>query len=163
MFQRLVMPFHFPLLPFALFTMSFFFVLGHPGTAVAFTSYNSTIPNGGVFTCPTCHPGGETSSLNDFATDYVSAGRVWIPILASTDSDLDGFTNGVELLNPNAAWSQGMPNPGDPADVTNPGDASSFPPPTSVPVMGALGIGILGMTLGVAGYRRLLASVVAAI
>jgi hypothetical protein len=33
------------------------------------------------------------------------------------------LTNGEELLDPTGDWREGDPDPGDPADVTNPGDS----------------------------------------
>ncbi|MBN1550020.1 hypothetical protein JW979_01070 [bacterium] len=86
------------------------------------------IPNGNVFSCNTCHSNG-----NAFISDYASAGH-WTVSLAEMDSDGDGFTNGQELLDPNGEWQAGNADPGNPADVTNPGDSSSHPsPPTPTP------------------------------
>ncbi|MCO5252353.1 MAG: T9SS type A sorting domain-containing protein [Candidatus Kapabacteria bacterium] len=92
----------------------------------------SQIPNGNKFDCNTCHTMGGGSSLNPFGIDVFNAfltnGNVdWVSELASLDSDNDGFTNGQELLDPNAEWKIGDPNPGNPADVGNPGSSSSTP------------------------------------
>lgn len=84
------------------------------------------IPNGGVFSCDTCH-----SPSNDFFGPYDSAGGQWTAALAALDSDGDGYSNGVELQDPSGAWSQGQADPGNPDLVTNPGDASSHPSPAT--------------------------------
>lgn len=99
------------------------------------------VPNGSKFSCNTCHTNGGGSSRNPFGieigTNFLTApgsnGNVnWGPDLAALDSDGDGFSNGVELQDPNGEWTTGMPNPGDPTKVTNPGDPNSFPQVTSV-------------------------------
>ena len=45
--------------------------------------------------------------------------------MAAIDSDEDGGTNGTELLDPDGNWQRGDSDPGNPDDVTNPGDAQS--------------------------------------
>lgn len=94
------------------------------------------IPNGSRFDCNTCHTSGGGTTLNPFGIDVFNTyltpknalGNVnWVAELASIDSDGDGFTNGQELLDPNGEWRQGNPNPGNPADVGNPGSANSTP------------------------------------
>jgi hypothetical protein len=96
----------------------------------------SQIPNGSRFDCNTCHTMGGGTALNPFGIDVLNSfltpknafGNVnWVAELASIDSDGDGFTNGQELLDPNGEWRPGNPNPGNPADVGNPGSASSTP------------------------------------
>ena len=47
-------------------------------------------------------------------------------------SDGDGFSNGLELQDPTGTWRTGQPAPGVLANVSNPGDPLSTPPPTSV-------------------------------
>jgi hypothetical protein len=93
------------------------------------------VPNGNRFSCSTCHTGqgGPRNSFGlliqgGFLTAPGSAGNViWDPTLAGLDADGDGFTNGVELQDPDGAWSAGNPNPGTAALVTNPGNTSSKP------------------------------------
>ena len=102
------------------------------------------IPNGSINNCANCHnnPAGR-GSRNPFGvtvqTSFLSSpgasGQVqWAPQLASIDSDGDGFTNGEELQDPSGSWSPGMPAPGNPALVTNPGNAGSKPDPTGVTI-----------------------------
>ncbi|MCK6605868.1 MAG: T9SS type A sorting domain-containing protein [Ignavibacteriaceae bacterium] len=97
------------------------------------------VPNGSKFSCATCHvsvQGGD--DRNQFGLEVQggflngNGDVVWGPALAALDSDNDGFSNGVELQDPNGAWTSGQPNPGVFADVTNPGDPNSKPNPTSV-------------------------------
>ncbi len=97
--------------------------------------YNSRIPNGAVFSCDNCHTTG-----NQFKDDFSNAGKTWTQNLAAMDSDGDGYTNGEELQDPDGNWNPGNPDPGNPADVTNPGDPASHPgastptpPPTATP------------------------------
>ncbi len=80
------------------------------------------IPNGDVFNCSTCHISGDL-----FRNDFNNQGQQWTVALAMMDSDSDGFSNGVELQDPGGTWVAGEPNPGIPALVSNPADASSFP------------------------------------
>ena len=103
------------------------------------------IPNGTVNTCQNCHmspfggdarnPFGLTVQGGFLDSDFVNV--VWGPELAAIDSDDDGFTNGEELGDPDGTWQAGDDPPGDPADVTLPGDPDSHPPerepvPTSI-------------------------------
>ena len=90
--------------------------------------------------CNTCHTVGGGSPRNPFGlavqelvTPFGSE-VFWGPSLAALDSDGDGSTNGEELGDPEGTWIEGDPNPGDPADVTHPGDPESKPPdqPTAV-------------------------------
>jgi hypothetical protein len=92
------------------------------------------IPNGSVFSCRTCHlsPSGGSRNLfgqeieDNFLTAAGSAGDVdWGSALAIIDSDNDGDSNGFELQDPDGSWMVGQGDPGNSADVTNPGDASS--------------------------------------
>jgi hypothetical protein len=101
------------------------------------------IPNGSENGCANCHnnPGGG-GPRNAFGIDVLNqfldnSGNVeWGPALANLDSDGDGFSNGEELQDPNGTWRTGQPAPGDPALVTNPGNASDFP--TSVEILSSL-------------------------
>ncbi|MFZ1730377.1 MAG: FlgD immunoglobulin-like domain containing protein [Bacteroidota bacterium] len=100
------------------------------------------IPNGTKDACANCHlnPAGggpRTSFGSEIERNFLSgsgaAGQVqWGPALAALDSDGDGFSNGVELQDPNGNWTSGQPAPGNPALVTNPGDPADFPNTTSV-------------------------------
>ena len=84
------------------------------------------IPNGTVFDCDTCHSDG-----NQFITDYAQAGRTWNIGLVMQDSDGDGFTKGEELQDPEGSWHSGLPDPGNADLVSNPGDSTSVPGPTT--------------------------------
>jgi hypothetical protein len=92
-----------------------FLSFGAVGTAEAksgyLTSFNSTYPAApaAIKSCTLCHPGGKTSSFNNYALDYSAAGHLFAPIEAK-DSDADGFSNIAEI------------NAG-----TFPGDAASKP------------------------------------
>lgn len=99
------------------------------------------VPNGDVFRCATCHvsPGGG-GTRNPFgraveAITGASTRAFWSATLAAQDSDGDGFSNGVELGDPEGDFTV---IPG--WKVTHPGNAASKPaenqPPqfTSTPV-----------------------------
>ena len=108
------------------------------------SSYVSNIPNGSVFSCTNCHPTG-SGPTNQFGKDFASHSHAWGASLAAIDSDGDTFTNGTELQNPNGTWVEGQPAPGNPALVTNPGDAASKPTTTysiSGTVSGAIQAGV---------------------
>lgn len=84
--------------------------------ATGFRPYGEELPDGGVnFGCQYCHEartGG--GPRNAFGLDFEQNNHTWDPVLEGLDSDGDGFTNGEEFLA---------------RPVTNPGDASSYPPP----------------------------------
>jgi hypothetical protein len=88
----------------------------------------SQLPNGNVYGCATCHvSAGGGGELNLFGRDVGAiTGNAnvpfWSAALASLDSDGDGFTNGEELGDPEGDFDV---IPG--AEVTRPGDATSFP------------------------------------
>jgi hypothetical protein len=91
-------------------------------SAWAYPGWESRVPNGDVYGCNTCH-------LNyTFGAGFAGAGNQWTSALAAADSDGDGYANGVELLDPDGTWSEGDPDPGDPADLTNPDDPEDNPP-----------------------------------
>ena len=70
--------------------------------AVAKPAFPSKIPYQG-FSCSTCHDGSPgLASMNDFANDFKAAGNTWTKDLCEMDSDGDGASNGVELLDPTA-------------------------------------------------------------
>ncbi len=123
------------------FTLYIFaFVLIVSSTILLSRSFRvQKIPNGNKSACANCHvdPNGG-GTRNDFGVAVealVTPGGTqdfWSEQLASLDSDGDGFSNGVELQDPNGTWRPGQPNPGDNSLVTNPGDPNSKPNPTSV-------------------------------
>lgn len=91
----------------------------------------SMLPNGNAFSCTTCHnfPGGPRNAFGLDMEKLVTRGGqeiFWSVALAALDSDGDGVTNGVELGDPAGTWKSGNVDPGDPAKITNPGDAKSF-------------------------------------
>jgi hypothetical protein len=90
------------------------------------------IPNGVKNSCLNCHTNMLGGALNSFGVEvgrnHMKAGVIqWTTKLASLDTDKDGFTNGQELLDPNAQWKPGQADPGVQANVGNPGLASSKP------------------------------------
>ncbi|HEY5911245.1 MAG TPA: immunoglobulin domain-containing protein, partial [Verrucomicrobiae bacterium] len=87
----------------------------------------SRIPNGGSFSCATCHTA--APARNAFGVAFLNAGEIWGPGLAGEDSDGDGFSNGTELGDPAGTWTPGTQNPG--GTITNPGDANSHPTVTA--------------------------------
>ena len=97
------------------------------------------IPNGNINSCLNCHVtsfGGPRNTFGNSVAPLVApggCGQFWNSTLAALDSDGDGFTNGEELQDPSGSWTSGDPNPGNPALVSNPGDASSVPPAVDTP------------------------------
>ncbi len=92
----------------------------------ALSSYVSQIPNGATFSCANCHinpAGGGTRT--GFGNAFANNSHLWNATLATLDSDGDGYSNGVELGDPNGTWRPGQANP--PGSVYNPGDATSHP------------------------------------
>lgn len=82
------------------------------------------LPHGVQFSCDICHT--PTRGLTDFGFDsfeFTEGGNVVWARLAERDSDGDGYTNGVELGDPNGAWRPGQANPAGP--ISDPGDADS--------------------------------------
>ncbi len=123
----------------ALFPFVLFLVLTPP--ALARFCRVELVPNGtgfNSFSCNTCHTDGGGSPLNLFGLEVKTRVRVdncedrfWEEALAILDSDADGFSNGVELLDPQGVWRPGEAQPGNPAFLSNPGDPDSTPPPQS--------------------------------
>lgn len=96
----------------------------------------AAIPNGNVDSCNACHYGGyydDPPTNPPFRVDFWQNGNSWDAVLAVIDSDGDGYTNGEELQDPLGNWSQGDPNPGDPALVSNPANPNSTPPLIDTP------------------------------
>jgi hypothetical protein len=100
------------------------------------------VPNGTKFSCSTCHTG-FGGPRNDFGKEIEGVGGKpdflddngdveWGSTLANIDSDLDLFSNGVELQDPTGVWKIGDPNPGDVELVTKPGDPTSKPEETGI-------------------------------
>lgn len=90
------------------------------------------------FSCNTCHTNGGGSPLNPFGLEVETRvradnceDRFWDEALALLDADSDGFSNGVELQDPEGLWRPGDAQPGNPALLSNPGDPDSTPPPQS--------------------------------
>lgn len=84
----------------------------------------SQIPNGNNYTCDSCH--GKRSlavaDLTPFGNDVnnrLSGDNVDWSELWNLDSDDDGFSNGLELGDPNGNWRRGDSNPD--APTSNPG------------------------------------------
>ncbi|MBU0558440.1 MAG: T9SS type A sorting domain-containing protein [Bacteroidetes bacterium] len=103
------------------------------------------LPNGNVKSCANCHVSASGGGARNTFGSGVEAGFLdisgnvkWGPQLAALDFDNDGFTNGEELQDPNGAWVQGQPAPGDPTKVTNPGNSSDFPPVSAIDDMNTL-------------------------
>ncbi|MEE9910796.1 MAG: hypothetical protein K4571_03645 [Deltaproteobacteria bacterium] len=97
---------------------------------VAFRAQYAGTTGSALDTCNLCHPGGNTGSLNSYATAYANAGYIYTAI-ENVDSDGDGFTNIVEI---NAR--------------TFPGDATSFPAvDTTPPTVTAFAIPATASTL----------------
>lgn len=123
------------LLPYILLT-----IVVLTSTIVISQSFRVTqIPNGGINSCQNCHisvfGGGSRNGFGQAVNNgFLNfQGNVqWGPQLAALDSDGDGFSNGVELQDPNGTWTGG--SIGDPSKVTNPGDPNSRPNPTSVEI-----------------------------
>ena len=95
------------------------------------------IPNGTKFSCNTCHTDGGGTPRNEFGLSVEaiignSSIEFWNQDFASQDADGDGFSNGVELQDPNGEWTFGTPDPGDFSAVSHPGDNEDIPQITSV-------------------------------
>ena len=126
------------------FTVLAFLLLFHPLAARSFRLSPNFMPNGGAFSCSTCH-GSSMSIKNAFGADVNSLvsrngqQKFWDAVLAAKDSDGDGFSNGLELGDENgdgvAERTTNLSNPGDASSVPDfPNTAPSF---TSSPVTSA--------------------------
>jgi hypothetical protein len=96
------------------------------------------IPNGSKNRCSNCHinaaGGGKLTAFGTIIKNSYLNGNgdvIWNATLAGLDSDGDGYTNGVELQDPQGTWKIGDPAPGNSSFVSNPGNASSVPNTTN--------------------------------
>jgi hypothetical protein len=131
--------------PFVLgFTVLASLLLFHPLAARSFRLAPNFMPNGGAFSCSTCH-GSSKSIKNVFGADVNSLvsrngqQKFWDAVLAAEDSDEDGYSNGLELGDENGDGvverTTNLSNPGDASSVPDfPNTAPSF---TSSPVTSA--------------------------
>ena len=85
------------------------------------------IPNGGIYSCKTCHNKGsyKPENLNPFGKDYMDNKSMWDAILADKDSDGDGKTNGWELGDAEGIWKKGDEDPDPGRPIYNPGIENS--------------------------------------
>jgi len=103
-----------------LFIAAFLFCL--PSPADARSNRVSQFPHGSAFGCDACHT--SAGGLTDFGFDsytYTTNGNMTWKSLAAKDSDGDGYSNGVELGDPNGNWTTGSATPG--GNYTDPNDA----------------------------------------
>ena len=103
----------------------------------------SQVPNGNSFSCTLCHVrpngAGPRNAFGDAVNAVVGRGsraEFWSASLARLDSDVDGFSNGQELGDPDG---DGVPIPE--AQVTHPGDPASKPE-TLFEIPGAEALGL---------------------
>ena len=87
----------------------------------------TSVPNGGVASCATCHVSSSGGARTRFGQDFEVQGSFWSEALCRGDSDSDGFTNGDELGDPACLWLQG-PAPRS-VDITDPSDPDDVPTP----------------------------------
>jgi hypothetical protein len=108
------------------------FLLAAAGAGHALPDYALLIPNASVNVCGNCHvnPAGG-GPRNAFGQDFAGNAHTWDNALAVLDSDLDGFTNGTELQDPDGTWLVGQPDPGEICRVSNPGDDLDTPTPVA--------------------------------
>jgi len=88
------------------------------------------VPNTSKFSCNTCHTNGGGTPRNPFGLDVkknLSNNKINWTALSKLDSDGDGYTNGVELQDPNGTYITGGANPGNIDLVTRPGDKNNLP------------------------------------
>ena len=95
------------------------------------------IPNGNAFGCRNCHNDDNGSTNTPFLADVRSSlagpGQIqedhvtWGPALCNADSDGDGWSNAIELGDPDCVWTPGAAPSG--KSAKNPGNPKSHPPP----------------------------------
>lgn len=112
------------------------FLSAAPSLVEARSNRQGHIPNGGAFSCDSCHglQSLEPEHLTPFGQDVLQnmdAGVVQWENIWMLDSDSDGYSNGLELNDPNGQWRRGQPNPVGP--ISNPG----------IPNVGICGDGVL--------------------
>ena len=90
----------------------------------------SEMPNGATLSCDGCHifPGGPRNPLGaqveaTMVPQGASGHTDWAAVF-SLDADGDGFSNGLELGDPEGTWRIGSPNP---TFLSNPNDEFSTP------------------------------------
>jgi hypothetical protein len=98
--------------------------LSFAGTAAARSNRMAHIPNGAEFSCDSCHGRAslQVADLTPFGRDVnrtMVSGVVQWQQIWNLDSDGDGFSNGLELGDPNGQWRRGDTNPV--APIANPG------------------------------------------
>lgn len=89
-----------------------FLILLLPSLAFARSNRVGQVPHGNAFGCDICHT--SAGGLTDFGFDsftYTENGTVNWANLSKRDSDGDGYTNGVELGDPNGTWRSGNAAP----------------------------------------------------
>lgn len=103
-------------------------ILVLPSIASARSERQGHIPNGRAFSCDSCH--GKASlqvrDLTPFGVDVnrnMSGGVVQWQNIWNLDSDGDGFSNGLELNDPNGTWRRGQADPAGP--IANPGTVNA--------------------------------------
>lgn len=80
------------------------------------------VPNGPDFSCNVCHEPGNTGYVNPFGVqvlEHLSQQNVQWEELAQLDADGDGYSNGLELGDPDGTWRRGDPHPN--VNPTHPG------------------------------------------
>lgn len=88
-----------------------------PGALAAKSGFVGRLPSNAG--CETCHfSQGGGGARYRFGNDFRDAGLRWTSALAALDSDGDGYTNGVELGDPEGTWRA---NQARPVFVSNPG------------------------------------------
>jgi hypothetical protein len=86
------------------------------------------LPNGARYQCMNCHLNPLGGAVNIFGLDVfrnLNGQNVNWPAVCPLDSDADGFTNGVELGDPNCVWVNGPAM--STSMLSNPGDRFSKP------------------------------------
>eukprot|EP00429_Kryptoperidinium_foliaceum_P068802 CAMPEP_0176074954 /NCGR_PEP_ID=MMETSP0120_2-20121206/37461_1 /TAXON_ID=160619 /ORGANISM="Kryptoperidinium foliaceum, Strain CCMP 1326" /LENGTH=131 /DNA_ID=CAMNT_0017408655 /DNA_START=1 /DNA_END=392 /DNA_ORIENTATION=+ len=95
--------------------------------------YQERIPNGrqvqrsGVYWPAVGHKSSSIGSgENEFGYAFKRAGYSWTVALCEADSDGDGYSNGMELGDPNCTWIFGQA-PARSVNISHPGFADSLP------------------------------------